>query len=242
MKKVLLAAFLLICVLIISGCGAKTLEPQADSGNQKIMYNQGTPFLVSDLNDTSVALSGMITENNELFFHIAIKNNTQSDLDIVPEKIQVIGYNKKEIEKSIEVYPPQKYYDGIKNAMAWQMFAQALSAAANSSRAGYSTTTYNGSYWGSNSYGNIWGTSTTYDPGKAAQVQAQNQAMLQQTADRNANALANLRRYLLWHNTLTPGMFVEGLVVAKYNASYNIKYKVIVPFGNDMHEVVFLKN
>jgi hypothetical protein len=239
MKKGLLITVLFFCIVIITGCaGDKALQPQVISDNQKIIYNQGVPVLTSETDNTAIAISSIITLDKKLFLYIKIINKSQTSFDVVPENIQVTGYNKKDNEKMIAVYPPQKYYDSVARSVAWSMLSSGLTAAADSLTAG--TSTSNNTAYGKN--GQVVGTSTTttYDPAKASSVEAQDQANIENQRNQGAQTLKDLKQALLWRNTLEPSSTILGLVVANYNSSYDYKYRIKIPIDNDIYEVEFL--
>lgn len=93
----------------------------------------------------------------------------------------------------------------------------------------------------SSTYGTVGGQPVyleTYDPAKRAIVNQQNQAKMERVAKQNAILNDAVERGLVKRNTLLPGYYVEGNVMAKFvEAAYRLT--IIVPFGSETHTFLF---
>lgn len=127
------------------------------------------------------------------------------------------------------VYSAEDYLKKLKRAQTWRMVALALGSMGDAMSAGTSTT-----------YGTVGGQPVylqTYDPAKQALVNQQNQENIRQVATQNAILNAAVEHGLLKRNTLLPGYYVEGNVMARFCQTRMIK--ISIPFGCVTHTILF---
>ncbi len=236
---------MIFCFLIIfiSSCTTSYfLKPELNDDNDEIVYIDGKEVIISHSVSFVVALYGYISTNSELIFHVLFKNiDPKNRYNIIPEDIQVIGYNSQGISKSFKVYSADEYIKKIRNSQTLALAFQAMAGSMEAYQAGKQTNNTYGSLYGSDgtSYSG-YSSSTTFDYSAQAEANARNNAELQKTASQYSQIRSSTEQGLLKANTVFPDQVVEGNIVVKIDQIYTLKYEVLIPAGNDIHRVIFL--
>ncbi len=242
MKKTILAAMSVI-LLILTGCATTYyLRPVIDqSESVELIYFEGHEVAISRGQKTLVGLYGMKTAAKNITLCVVYLNNTdQERFDVIPENITVIGLDTQGKSSQFKVYSAEEYLKKMRTAQAWAFAFQSMGGAMEASSAARSTSHTTASVYGSEGYAYGSATTTTYDKGKEAEINARNREQLQRSAELYARNNAATEQGLLKRNTLFPGQYAEGNVMVKLNTMYSTKFIVTVPIGNEKHIITFV--
>ncbi len=219
--------------LFFAGCTTTYyLTPviEEDSG-QSLFYADGKEVAISNLEQTAVALYVLKTTKNELLIHVLYQNNSDSPINIFPDQIKIEFTDRYGNSGNMFVYTTEDYLKKLKRAQAWQKVALALGAMSDAMSAGTSKT-----------YGTVGGQPVyveTYDPAKQALINKQNQREMERVTAQHAIINAAVENGLLKRNTLMPGYYVEGNVMAKFRNTD--RCTISIPFGSDIHILRFTR-
>lgn len=237
--------FTSILLLIISGCATTKkypLKPIIVGDDLELNYLEGKEVAISTKFESGIAILGTETNKDEIFFNIIFKNySIDKKINVLPEQIKVMGYNKVGNGGRLYVYKPHEYINKLKKGQSISMALNSVGSALQTIDAGKSTsTTYSTS--NSSTGGSISTTThtTTYDSRAKAEENARHNAQLQYNAQKNAQMNAAVERGLIKANTLYPGDYIAGNIVVKKDKWFTDKYKVTIPIGNDIHIISFV--
>ena len=207
MRKLLVSLVLILLIAIFSGFTIKEhLNPiLEDPSTQTIQYMNGNRVIFSFLGNSSIGILGFREQSGDLIFNIACKNSSNEPINFIPEDITATGTNKSGKEFSLQVYSALDYVKKIKTKQQWKLAGKALIDASETMNAGTTTTTSSGSgsYYGSDGYGSVYGSSTssTYDSGKVSEVNRKNQVEYEKMKDQFNKEIKDLYKVLLKDNT-----------------------------------------
>ena len=240
--------FLILFVLIFSGCQTTTSVNLIPQVNQKTSYSDGQEAIKSILPNSIVILSSAFTEvkNGKRIDVIINVNNTSNNtflLDTSSIEISTPNIGTLKVFSYDELVAEQK--QKAKTAAILTAFAGAVNTMA-ASYSGYQTTTgtFNANTYGAyntNTYGNY--TATTYNSAAAQQAinEANNRttANLQNIQRTSSASLKNLKNSILKKTTMEPGMWYGG--VARFDApklekDENRFYTLKIKLGDDVHQ------
>ncbi|HHW14823.1 MAG TPA: hypothetical protein GXX28_07815 [Firmicutes bacterium] len=230
MKRVLLMAVLFVLSLSVTQAFAWT--PLEDpSAGVSLVYVNGLAVAVSRLGRTAVGVAVDGEQGETTFLRVAYRNNSDAPLVAQPESIELRGRGYDGGYVSGMVYDPDSYIESLRTADSLSQAIASLGAALFPS--GPPQTSFNMS----GPDGFYWGTITDY--GAQAQAQQQQQAELQREAVAQAFRLQQLSQAMLRMTTVLPGQAVEGLVVVA--APKTPAISVVIPFGDEVHELQFVR-
>ncbi|MBM3328142.1 MAG: hypothetical protein FJY67_01535 [Calditrichaeota bacterium] len=223
---------LCIIVTLLTGCTtAYNLSPIISTINsQELFYADGKQVAISRLNQTEVCIWINKTADDEFLLHLVYRNNSTIPINVFPEQIHLEWLSKYEGPKRQAVYSSDKYLSRLRKQQAWANVASAIGAAAESYGAGRSKT-----------YGTVSGQPVyleTYDPAKKAMVDQKNSEEMARQVTQQSIIYAATEQGLLKSNTLLPGYYVEGNVMARF--SYQKRIAIVVPFGEVVHRFEFV--
>jgi hypothetical protein len=234
---ILAVAVILLSAILFSNCATIHFVPQPTE-DQETLYVEGYNIAISSLPDSEVAIFGFLENSNLLILHVRCLNTSEERYDFIPESVSATGYLPGK-SFSITVHEPESYIRRIKTARAISIVLLAVSAAIEEQQAQYSTTYGRGNvYYGGYYVGSYTYSSTTYDPGAAAALRAQNRQELQQTAAIYKAQTASLEARLVRRTTLLPGAYIEGDIAVRYKGAD--RYVVTVPMGSEKHVFHFV--
>jgi hypothetical protein len=249
MKKIIIILFSGLAFLLTGCATSYHLQPIEQTKNMDLLFSCGKPVALSHLAKSTVALYGVKGTGKELELHILIRNDGNNPrVNIFPEKIKVHELNSEGRQSEVKVYSAEEYLKRLRKAETWSLVLLSVGNAATACQAGYSYSTTNSSSYGitngSNGVAvmessNAISTTTIYNPGKVAEINAINRQQFYQTAQMYSNIYDTTEKGLLKTVTLFPKQEVEGLVMVKLNNSSPQKIVIEVPVGFEVHKFIF---
>jgi len=245
MKNTLITIFLIFISIFFSSCATSYfLKPEVLDENDEIVYIDGKEVIISRGVSFGIGLYGYKSTNNELILHVLYKNvDSENRYNIIPEDMQVIGYNSQGVSKIFKVYSADEYIRKMRNTQAWALAFQAMAGSMEAYQAGQKTTNTYGSIYGSDgtTYSG-YSSSTTYDYSAQAEANVRNNAELQKSASQYSQTRSATEQGLLKSNTVFPDQYVEGNVIVKIDEFYTSKFSITIPAGLDKHKFIFTPN
>jgi hypothetical protein len=202
-----------------------TQEPDANI-NHDVVYLEDMEFLVSQINNSKVAICGYTSDRNnsetELCLQLYIENNSQIQFNVTPEDIIATGYYEPRNNTSpriidLYVYSASEYLDLLEADIRKKKFARALA-----------------------------GFSVAYNSGLASSYPTQPQFMqnavtglLLMNAAKEKVKIASIEKMLtntalLKKTTLFPDNEIYGKVMIE--CEYLDYYEIIVPIAGEEHK------
>ncbi len=227
----LLFLLALISTQILTGCTTTyCLSPVPwEDKEQSCFWANGDEVAFSKCENSEVALYILKTEENELLLHILYKNTSDTLVDVFPDQIRINFYNDHGATGNVFVYDANDYIKKMKRKLAWQQFGIVLRSISQSIKSRTSTT-----------YATVGNQSVylkTHDIAKQALVNQQNQENMRRVIEQGEILNASVEMGLIKRNTLSPGYYIEGNVMAKFKRGH--RYIVTIPFGDDRHVIEF---
>ena len=237
---------------MMAGCAnSYFLKPALNSTDDaEVYYLDGVPIIASYGDEIDIDLSCQRT-GKELALTVSVYNYSDRAIDVRPEKIEVYGFDSQLQRKYLKVYTAAGYMGRVRRRQALAAGLQGTADAMEEYSASTSTSTTSGYTTGSATvYGDefytVYGrareysTAQTYDPGKAAEERARNEAVAERTQQQNVASNVWLESRLLKRTTLPSQYGITGLVVAKYKHCSD-KIIVKIPVGNETHVFRFYR-
>ena len=246
MKSLIRVLIHISFLFTLSGCVTyTTVVPASDL---EISYEQGTPIVTSSHNSSTVFMApsrSFYEKGDRISFHVGVRNDSSEPIEIGMDDV----WAKTTDDQGLAVHTYESRTKEIKRAEMWAAIGAGMQAASEgyaAGQAGNSTSTTTGtvnSYgtYGS-SYGTYSGTTTTYDPGKAAAAQAQANANSRQRMNdiinitNSASAEAEL---LLRRTTLDPDQTHTATILIDAPKDIPSNFIITINVAGEMHVFEF---
>lgn len=207
--------------------------------NIDIVHKQGYSYAVSKKNNSLLVASMQKDEDGYIRIILQVKNISDHRIDIDPADVTLHYVDYSGYKEKAYVYTPEAWIRKIKNDQMWTAIAVGLNQGMESYNAGKTKTYASASAYGSDgSYANAYGSSTSVDYTKKAQVEQMHADQLSQLSESFAEQLAYNRNSLLQLNTLYPEQEIGGVVIAKEYGRNNYILRFAV--DTEFHQLQFI--
>lgn len=251
MRRELFSVVVVTFGLLIAGCSTTAVMRPEQSGQQELLYNRGTPTLVSRAPESLVVVQAApetYEKSDRLKFAIAVSYRGQQPIDVSEASVKA-----KVDGRSAPVVTAEQLRKEESSRATWEAVAIALNGASaqlNATNSAYSTQTgtYSGNTYssgGRSAYSSGSYSGTTYNPAQAqAASLAAQQATNAQIGTASARAqenMASINENTFQRTTLLAGGRTSGIVTvespAKRGTTSHIELSVSV--GADTHRFNF---
>jgi len=267
-----------ILILFFISCVAPILSYQVKSNQEGIetRYIDGNKVATSKKPNSSLFITsikkneygGGINKVKFLIADIVIKNNSENEVNFIPENVKAIGFNSENQQKVLKGIRPDNFLKKMRKIQAISNAAQAIGGAMSNMDAGKTTSTTNSSSntsvtGNSNTYGSFStnsgysgsgqaqsqfsgtsktsgsSTTTTIDHDARKKADKEAQQELLKIREMQRSHTQSVESMLLKANTLAPGQVIGGKLIIEYSSSHNKSINIDVPFSSDNHRIKY---
>ena len=267
-----------IIAILINSCAAPIISfyPNDNQKNVETRFVDGNKIATSTMPGSSVSVvsikkleyGGGVNKIKYLVVDFVLKNNGEQESNLLPENIQVKGFNSENGMKALTTYRPNEFLKKVKRVQMIANVGTAMGSVVEDLDAGKTSSTTNtsststisgssntvgsfstntGLYGSGQSQTQLRGTvntnetssSTVIDHDEKRRAEKESQQELMKIREMQNSSNQQIESMLLKANTISPGQVVGGKVVIEYSSTYSQELQLKIPFSTDMHEIYY---